>query len=105
MLQPGGDFDLAQEPPGAECRRELRVQNLDRDRPMVLQVLREEHRRHTPPTQLTLDRVAVSESGTERLEQIGHRMSGPSLQRAPAPRQHAGAAPPLLSCHGSFPYL
>jgi len=72
---------------------------------MVFPVFSEEHRRHAPPTQLTLDRVAVSESGTERLEQIGHEMSGPSLQRAPAPRQHGGAAPPLLSCHGSFPYL
>jgi hypothetical protein len=105
VAQPGGDLDLAQEPLGPERRRELRVEDLDRYRSMVLQVLGEEHGRHAPPTQLTLDRVAVSEGFTERLEQIGHRMSGPSLQRAPAPRQHAGAVPPLLSCHGSFPYL
>src|SRR5438309_6329469 len=39
---------------------------------MMLQVLRQEHRRHAPPTQLTLDRVAVSESLTQGVEQIGH---------------------------------
>jgi len=48
------------------------VEDFDRNRPMMLQVLRQEHRRHAPPTQLALDRVAVSESLTQGVEQIGH---------------------------------
>ena len=72
MLQPGGDLDLPHEPLGPERRRELRVEDLDRNRPLMLQVLRQEHRRHPPPTQLPLDRVAVSESLTQGVEQIAH---------------------------------
>src|SRR5207248_2547273 len=102
VLQPGGDLDLAQEPLGAEGRREVRVQDLDRDRPMVLQVLREEHRRHAPATQLPLDRVAVGDGLTQGVEQVGHGTWRPSLQHAPAPRQRL-MRPPLLSCRASFP--
>ena len=86
MLQPGGGLDLAQKPLGAERRGELGVEDLDRHRSVVLQVLRQKHRRHAPTTQLPLDRVAVSEGLTEGVEQIGHGMWGPSLQRATAPR-------------------
>src|SRR6266704_2907378 len=63
---------------------------------MVFQVFREEHRRHAPPTQLPLDRVAVSEGVTEGVEQIGHGMWWPSLQRVPAPRQRG--RPRRCSC-------
>ncbi len=104
MLQPRGDLDLAQEALGAELRGELRVEHLDRDRPMVLQILREEHRRHAPPTELTLDRVAVGESLTKGVEQIGHGMWGLAYS-APQPHASVAAPPPLLSCRPPFPYL
>jgi len=58
---------------------------------MVLQVLCEEHRRHAAPTELTLDRVAVSESLTKGVEQIGHGMWGLAYT---APQPPASVAAP-----------
>src|SRR5437870_5200005 len=103
MLQPGGDLDLAQKPLGAERGRDLGVQDLDRHRSAVFQVLRQEHRGHASTAQLPLDRVAVSEGLTQGVEQIGHGTWG--LAYNPGPPPASTPAPPLLSCRGSFPYL
>src|SRR3989441_421755 len=93
MLQPGGDLDLPHEPLGSERRRELRAEDLDRNRPMMLQVLRQEHRRHAPLTQLPLDRVAVGDSLTQGVEQIGHGLA----YTAPQPPA-SGRCPRRRSC-------
>jgi hypothetical protein len=61
---------------------------------MVLQVLREEYRRHAPPTHLTLDRIAVSEGLTEGVEQIGHGMWGLAYN---TPQPPASAAAPAAA--------
>ena len=66
VLQVGDGLDLAEEPLGADHRRELRPQHLDRDLAVVLQVLGEIHRRHAALPQLPLDAVAVGEGGGER---------------------------------------
>jgi len=63
MLQAGGDLDLAQEPIGAERRRQLLMQHLDRDRAVVLHVLGEEYGRHAALAQLALHGVPAGESG------------------------------------------
>ena len=85
MLQPGGDLDFPQEPVGAHGGGELGVQHFDGDRPAVLQVLREEHRRHAAAAQLALDGVAVRERVAQNGKQVGHRTR----------RSYCGA--PLLS--------
>jgi len=41
VVEPRDDLDLAQEPLGAEQRGEIRRENLDRDPPAVLEVVRE----------------------------------------------------------------
>ncbi len=69
--EPGRGLDLAQEPLGAEGRRELGAQHLDGDGAVMLQVLGEVDRRHPAPTELALDRVAVGEGGLQTSEQVG----------------------------------
>ena len=62
MLEPGGELDLALEALGAERGGELGVQDLERDRAVVLQVLREVDRGHAPTAERALDRVAVGQA-------------------------------------------
>ena len=79
----GGGADLPQEALGAERGGELRVQDLQRDRPVVLEVVGEVDRGHPPAPELALDRVAVGQSGLER-PTIPVRW--PVLTRSYAPR-------------------
>src|SRR2546429_6485051 len=58
----------------------------------MLQVLRQEHRRHAPATQLALDRVAVSESLTQGVEQIGHGTWGLAYHALQPPASVAAPA-------------
>ena len=58
MLQVRGDADLAQEPLGAERGGELGLQDLERDRAIVLEVVREEDGRHAAAPELALERIA-----------------------------------------------
>ena len=73
MIQPGGDLDLPHKPVGAEQRRNLRAEHLDRDRATVLQVAREVDCGHAAATQLAFDGVLVRERRPEAGNGIGHR--------------------------------
>ena len=70
MGESGGEVDLPEESLGAERRRELRPQDLQRDGAIVLHVAGEVHDRHTPVTELALDRVVISEGGTKAVPLI-----------------------------------
>ena len=59
MLQVRGELYLLEKALRPEDRGELRMQQLDRDLAMVLQILREIHRRHPTRTKLALDGVAI----------------------------------------------
>ena len=61
MIQTRGDLDFSQESVGAELRRHLREEHLDRDRAVVPHVARAVDGGHAPAAQLALDRVAVRE--------------------------------------------
>ncbi len=61
MLQPCCRTNLAQEAISAECGTEVRMQHLDRDIAIVLEVVREIYRRHAARAELALDAVAVNE--------------------------------------------
>ena len=67
MLQPGGEVDFTLEPLGAEGGGELGMENLERYRPVVLQVVGEEDRGHAPASELPLDRIAVCQGRLELL--------------------------------------
>ena len=71
MLQPRRRADLGQEPFGAQCGAEIRMQDLDRDVAVVPQVVREIDRRHAARAELALDAVAVGEGELERTSSLG----------------------------------
>jgi hypothetical protein len=73
MLESGGESDLALEALGPEHGGELRVQDLQRDGAVVLEVVGEIDRRHAPAPELPLDAVAVGEGGNEVGPGVGHR--------------------------------
>jgi hypothetical protein len=70
MAQLGGDLDLALEAVGPDLHRQVRVQDLDRHRPAVLQVLREVDGRHPATAQLPVDPVAAGERRPEVVVQF-----------------------------------
>jgi hypothetical protein len=74
MLETGDRLDLAQEPLGTDHRGKLGTQHLDRDLPVVLEVLGEVDRRHAALAQLALDRIAIGERQTEPVLEIGHEV-------------------------------
>src|SRR3954452_21245139 len=61
MLEAGGDLDFLEEPLGADHRRELGVEHLDGDLPVVARIRREEDGRHSAAAELALDRIAVGQ--------------------------------------------
>jgi hypothetical protein len=69
VLESRGELDLAKKPLATQDHGQLGFEQLDRDAPVVLQVLREEDDRHPAPAQLTLDPVAIAERFPELLEE------------------------------------
>ena len=72
MLQIRGRLDLAQKAVGADDRRELVAQHLDRDVAIVLEIAREIHRRHPAGAELALDAIAIGEARAQAIDVIGH---------------------------------
>ena len=77
MLQPRREPDLPLETLGTERRGQLRVEHLERHRPVMLEIPSEIHRRHAASAELALDHVAVCQRcavlGELTLE-IGHHV-------------------------------
>ena len=61
MAQVGSGLDFEQEPVGAQRCADLRIEHLDGDVPVVLQVARQVYRRHAAASELVLDGVAILE--------------------------------------------
>jgi hypothetical protein len=61
VLESGSELDLALEAFGAERVSQVRVQHLERDRPVVAQVLSEEDGGHAAVTELALESVGGGE--------------------------------------------
>ena len=59
MLELGGDADFAEEPVGTEGGGQFGMQHLERDRPIVLEVVGQEDGGHAPAAGLTLDGVGA----------------------------------------------
>jgi hypothetical protein len=75
VLEPGGKVDLALEALGAKCRGQVGMQHLERDRPVVLQVMGEIDRGHATAPELALEPVALLESLSQ-----GGWQGGPGLR-------------------------
>ena len=72
MLQRGGGLDLGEEALGADHRRELRAQHLERDLAGVLEVVGEVDGGHAAGAEFREDLVAVGERGAEAVGGVGH---------------------------------
>jgi hypothetical protein len=71
MLQPRREADLALEPFGPERGGELGMEHLECDRTVVLEIVGEEDRGHTPASELALVRVAPAQSVLKLSGEIG----------------------------------
>ena len=82
VCQAGRDLDLAEKPLGAERRRDLTAEHLDRDGAAVFPVPSEIDGRHASAAQLALEVVAVGERRAEAGERVGQR--GPGARDSPS---------------------
>ena len=81
MLQLGRDLDLAVEPLRTDGCGQLRVEHLDGDVALMLQIQGQIDRGHAAATQLALDGISVGKSDLETGEDLGH---GPGCYEAAA---------------------
>jgi hypothetical protein len=72
MLKPGGEPDLALKAFRPQIGGELRVEDLQRDRAVVPEVIGQIDRRHAAPAELALDPVTVAEGLGEGRIDWGH---------------------------------
>jgi hypothetical protein len=71
MLQAGGDPNLLEESLRSERGGELGAQDLERDGPIVPEVVGEVDRGHTAASELALDAIAVGQGGREEGGSVG----------------------------------
>jgi hypothetical protein len=76
MLQRGRETDLPLESLGPERRRYFGKQNLERHRPVMLEIAGQIDDRHAAATELALKAIAVSKGVGERGRQIGQGETG-----------------------------
>ena len=96
MVEPGGDGDLPEKPLGTERGRDLGSQHLERDGPVMLQIVGQMDRGHAAPTQLPLDAVATSQSrGETRMVGSYH---GPVFRSGACSSSCSAGAPCRPSC-------
>ena len=81
MLQPGGEANLAEKAVGTQACGDLRVQHLEGDRPIVLEVLHQIDRGHAPAAELALDAVAVGQRGRQLAHSVS-RQENPARARS-----------------------
>ena len=72
VLEVGGELDLGQEPLGADDGRELGAEQLERDPPVVAEVLGQVDGGHAAGADLALDPVAVGQGELEAALRLGH---------------------------------
>ena len=72
MLQPRRRTDLGQEPLAPERRAEVRVEDLDGDVAIVLEVVREIHGRHPARAELSLDPISGGEGVRQARGDVAH---------------------------------
>jgi hypothetical protein len=76
VLEVGGELDLGQEALGPDHGRKLGAEHLDRDRPVVPEVVRQEDGRHAAGADLAIEPIAVRQRGLEPRDQVGHVVAG-----------------------------
>ena len=98
MGEPSGDLDLAQEALGPDGGSKLGAQDLERNGPVVAQVMGEIDRCHSPAAEFALDRVTPGEGDLKAGQLVWHGCSGG--QRI---RTSKGLRPPVFKT-GALPF-
>jgi hypothetical protein len=75
VLEPGGETDLAEKALSAQAGGDLRVQHLERHRPIVLEILRQVDRGHAAATELPLNPVSIGQGGRQLVHSVGQQES------------------------------
>ena len=73
VLEPGGELDFPLEPLGAHRRREFRMEHLEGDRAVVLDIARQKHGRHATAPELAFDLVATREGRPQAFNRCRHQ--------------------------------
>jgi hypothetical protein len=68
VVELGGELDFTEKPVSAEHGGQLRAQDLERDVPVKLEIVREVDGGHAALTQLTVEAVAIGERSPERVQ-------------------------------------
>jgi hypothetical protein len=76
MLQTGSQLDLTLEAIGAERQSELGMEHLERDRPIVAEVVGEKHGGHAAAAERALEPVAVAQGISQGGREVGKRRWG-----------------------------
>jgi hypothetical protein len=87
MLESRREADFLLESLGSQGRGNFRMQDLERDRPVMAQVLRQEHGREPTSSELVLDTVVVAEGERESITR-GQWMSPESSKMAASVYNH-----------------
>ena len=72
VLQAGGESDLAEKALGAQCRRELGMENFEGDQPVVSEITGAVDRGHAATPEFLLEHVAIKEGLGQRWDYCGH---------------------------------
>ena len=72
MLQAGGDPDLLEESLRSERGGELGAQDLERDGPIVPEVVREVDHGHAAASELALDAIPIGQGRLKSGHRLGH---------------------------------
>jgi hypothetical protein len=75
MLQTGCGADLAQEALAAEGGAEVRMEHLDRDVAVVLQIVREVHGGHAAGAEFPVESLALREGAGQPVSDVAHAIS------------------------------
>ncbi len=79
VMQAGGDLDLVQESRCANFGGEVGTEHLDRDLSLVLQIVGEEHGRHSALSEFPLEPISVGDCNAEAIEQIRRSVLQPQI--------------------------
>ncbi len=77
VLKLGGHLDLPQEALRTQRGGQLGMQDLDRHRPVMLEILGQVYGRHSPVAQLAFDPVTTGECYAHRFQAVGHGVWSP----------------------------
>ena len=91
--------DLAKEPLGAQHLSQIRMQDLERDGPVVPEVVGQKHRGHAAASELALDPVPIGQGRLQAIQLIGHEYLADVMADAMANDSTSGCLPLVVVRH------